>query len=69
MRQRVELLVGVQWLAGVGQEPHLFVKTRTETFLLHRVGVEATEGHCGDFPVERRQAGFGGVEPESVKES
>ena len=69
MWQRVELLVGIQWLAGVGQEPHLLVKTRAETFLLHRVGVETTESHCGDLPVQRRLAGLVGVKSESIEES
>ena len=69
MGQRVELLVGIQRFAGVGQEPHLLVKTRAKTFLLHGVGVETTEGRCGDLPVQRRLTGLVGVKPESIEES
>ena len=62
-------MVGVQWFAGVCQEPDLFVKTRPKTFLLHRVGVETTEGDGGDLPVERGRTGLVGVKTESIKES
>ena len=68
VRQRIELLVGIQWFTGVSQEPHLFVKTGPKPFLLHSVGVEATEGHCGNLPVERRRTLFVGVKPESIEE-
>ena len=47
----------------------MFVKTRPKTFLLHRVGVETTEGDGGDLPVERGRTGLVGVKTESIKES
>ena len=46
MRKRVELLVGVQRLGGVGQEPHLLVKTGPESFLV--LSAETGQGHCGE---------------------
>ena len=62
-------MVGIQWFAGVSQEPHLLVKTGPKTFLLQSVGIETAEGHCGDLPVERRRTLFVGVKPESIEES
>ena len=62
-------MVGIQWFAGVCQEPDLLVKTRSKTFLLHRVGVDATEGDCGYLPVERGHTCLVRVKSESIKES